>query len=191
MVSSRTFIALAIAVATLGGCSAAPGAASPAGATTYLEFREAFCSAFDGLFRAIGNPDAGTDSELMKQMEGAIVAGDRATVERVSREMITTIEAAREQARVAGGWAPASPLAAPTDRMLVGFETMVEAKRDAAGQGLDAADLAAQAAFEQGGALEGWNDILRAFQDPALGAALASARPADMDPQCPTVPVSL
>jgi hypothetical protein len=191
MVSRRTVAALAIAIATLGGCSGAPGAASPAGATTYLEFREAFCSAFDGLFRAIGNPDTGSDSELMKQLEDAIAAGDRATVERLAGESIAIIEAAREHARFAGGWAPASSIVAPMDRMLVTFETFVEAKRNTADQGLDAAERAAQTAFEQAGGLEAWTNMLRAFQDPAVMAAVASARPADLDPRCPTVPVSI
>lgn len=191
MFSRRTVLAAVIAVATLGGCSGAPGAASPAGATSYLEFREAFCSAFDGLFRAIGNPDAGSDSELMKQLEAAIAAGDRASVERVAREITATLEAARERARFAGGWAPASPIAAPMDRMLVAFETFVEAKRSAADQGLEAAERAAQSAFEQAGGLEAWTNMLRAFQDPAVMGAVASARPADVDPQCPTVPISV
>ncbi|HET9520238.1 MAG TPA: hypothetical protein VFO73_04245 [Candidatus Limnocylindrales bacterium] len=191
MVSRRTVVALVIAVATLGGCSGPPAAASPAGATTYLEFREAFCSAFDGLFRAIGNPDTGSDSELMAQMEAAIAAGDRATVERVAREIVATLEAAREHGRFAGGWAPASPLAAPLDRMLVTFEVLVEAKRSAAGEGIDAANSAGQTAFEQAGGLEAWTNLLRAFQDPAVMGALASARPADLDPQCPTVPISV
>jgi hypothetical protein len=184
-------VAIALTVLTVAACSAAPATTPVAGATSYLEFRDGFCSAFDDLFRAIGNPDTAADSALMASLEQAISAGDAANVERLSAEIRSGLESARAHARFAGGWAPASSVSAPMDAMFVAFETYVEAKRAASGQGLDAAEQAAQRAFEGAGGLEAWTGMQQAFQDPAVMAAIASARPAGMEPQCPTVPISI
>jgi hypothetical protein len=64
---------LAILVLTAAGCSA-PAASSVAPAT-FEEFAANACDAFSAMFRAVGNPDAGTDSELSKALDEAIRRG--------------------------------------------------------------------------------------------------------------------
>jgi hypothetical protein len=191
--SSRVLaLVLAIALGGLSACSSAPGAPSAAaGATSYTEFHEAFCAAFVDMFRAIGNPDAGTDSELITRLEQAIAADDAAAVEKVAAEITAALESGREHARVALAWPPASPAAAPVDQLFVAFEKSVDARRAAAPKGVPASQQAGQAAFEQAGGLDSWNAMLKALQEPATMAAIASARPSGADPQCPTVPIHI
>lgn len=191
--SSRVLaLVLTIALAGLSACSSAPGAPSAAaGAASYTEFHDAFCAAFDDMFRAIGNPDTGSDSELITRLEQAIAAGDAATVDKVAAEIRAALESGREHARVALAWAPASAAAAPADKLFVAFEKLVDARRTAAAQGAAASEQAGQAAFEAAGGVEAWGAMLGALQEPATMAAIASARPAGADPQCPTVPISL
>lgn len=191
--SSRVVaLVLAVALGGLSACSSAPGAPSAvAGATSYTEFHDEFCAAFDDMFRAIGNPDTGSDSELMARFEQAVAAGDVATVDKVAAEITAALGSGREHARVALSWAPASAAAAPVDQLFVAFQKLVDARRSAAAQGAAASEQAGQAAFEQAGGVEAWGAMLGALQDPATRAAIDSARPVGADPQCPTVPISL
>ena len=193
--SSRvlTFV-LAIALGCLSACSSGPGApsaAASAGATSYAQFHEAVCAAFDDMFRAIGNPDAGTDSELLTRLERAVAAGDAATVDKLAAEITAALESGREHARVAFAWPPLAAAAAPADKVFLAFEKSVDARRAAAAQGAAASEQAGQAALEAAGGIEAWLAMLKAIQQPATLAAIASARPSGADPQCPTVPVRL
>ena len=65
---------LAILVLTVAACSA-PAAPSLAPAT-FEEFAVHACDAFAAMFRAVGNPDAGSDSELSKSLDEAVQRGD-------------------------------------------------------------------------------------------------------------------
>ncbi|HSL33450.1 MAG TPA: hypothetical protein VK871_07355, partial [Candidatus Limnocylindrales bacterium] len=81
-------LVLAIALGGLSACSSGPGAPSAAaGATSYTEFHDAFCAAFDEMCRAIGNPDTGSESALRTRLEQAFAAGDAATVDKVAAEI--------------------------------------------------------------------------------------------------------
>lgn len=185
-------LVLVATTACQGGTTPDPSPSVP-GATSYLEFREAFCSAWEDLFRAIGNPDAGSDSELSKAMNDAIAAGDRAEVDRLAGEIIRALESGRGNLRVAGGWAPGSTIALAMDPIFVTFERMIEAKQLAASQGLglDETTRAAQSAFEGAGGMEAWANGLRSMQNVDVARVIASARPAGLEPQCENVPIGI
>lgn len=183
-------LVLVATTACQGGTTPEPSP-SVSGATSYLEFREAFCSAWEDLFRGIGNPDAGSDSELSKAMNDAIARGDRAEVDRLAGEIIRALESGRGNLRVAGGWAPGSSVALAMDPIFVTFERMIEAKRTAAPQGLDAATGIAQSAFEAAGGMEAWVNGLRSMQNEEVMRVIASARPAGLEPQCENVPIGI
>jgi hypothetical protein len=125
------------------------------------EFVEEWCLSFAAMTRAIGNPDTAADSELSASLDAAIEAGDQAGLDKMAFTIRSEIAAGRSHAVVAAGWAPGSAAADALDDVLAAFEAMVEAKRVAADQGLQAADAAGQAAFEAAGALAAW-DRLRA-----------------------------
>jgi hypothetical protein len=184
------FVAAAL-IALMTACAPSTESTAPAAATSYLEFREGFCSAFDDLFKAIGNPDAGTDSELMKRLDEAVTRGDLLAADLAARDITAKLESARARARFAGGWAPASAVVAPMDALFAAFEASTEAKRASAAAGTDVAERAAQRAFEQAGGVDAWTNMFRSFQDPDVMAAIAASRPPGMDPQCPTVPISV
>jgi hypothetical protein len=186
-------LSLAILAATAGcqGSVTAEPSPSVPGATSYLEFRDAFCSAWEDLFRGIGNPDTGSDSELSAAMDDAIAAGDRAEVDRLAGEIIRALESGRGNLRVAGGWSPGSSVALAMDPIFVTFEKMIEAKRAAAPQGLDEATRIAQGAFEAAGGMDAWVNGLRSMQNEEVMRVIASARPAGLDPQCENVPIGI
>ena len=129
-------IACVVLLAMLGGCAPT--------AITFQEFHESYCSAWESLFRAVGNPDIGDGSVLTDEMDAAITSGDVASVDRVAAEITSELETGRKEIARATGWTPASPLMAELDRVFVGFEKMTEAKRAAAGQGLDVARTTGQ-----------------------------------------------
>ncbi len=186
-------LSLVILAATAGCQGSATVEPSPSvpGATSYLEFRDAFCSAWEDLFRGIGNPDAGSDSALSKAMNDAITVGDRAEVDRLAGEIIRALESGRSNLRVAGGWAPGSSVALAMDPIFVTFERMIEAKRAAAPQGLEAAISVGQSAFEAAGGMEAWVNGLRSMRNEEVMRVIASARPAGLDPQCENVPIGI
>ena len=87
-------------------------------------------------------------------MDAAITSGDIASVDRVAAEITSELETGRSRSRWRPGGRPASPLLAQLDRVFVGFEKMTEAKRAAAGQGLDVARDIGQGTLEQSGAID-------------------------------------
>jgi hypothetical protein len=149
-------------------------------AASFEEYAVAFCSAFDSMFRAVGNPDTGSGSVLSKSLDDAVAAGDVASAERLAGTITSELEAGRQHVAVAGGWEPARPMMAQLDRVFVAFEAMIAAKRAAAAHAPNA--VVPQTAFEQAGGAEAWFamfEALRTMERPAGAAAH----------QCPTVPV--
>lgn len=88
------------------------GTATP-GSITFQEFHESFCSAWESLFRAVGNPDLGEGSALTDSMDAAISAGDIPSVDRLAAEITAELETGRQEVAVATRWAPASPMIGP------------------------------------------------------------------------------
>ena len=172
-----------ITLALLGGCAPT--------AITFQEFHQSYCSAWESMFRAVGNPDIGDGSVLTDEMDAAITAGDSASVDRLAAEITSELETGRKQIAIATGWAPASPLMAELDRVFVGFEKMTEAKRAAAGQGLDVARSTGQETLEQSGAIEAWFALIRPGVLDETRRAIQAARPADVPAECPNVPTGI
>lgn len=184
--SVRRLVTIACMAATAMGCaggtSAAPEAASvPPQATTWAEFGAAYCAAFDALVTAVGNPDAGSDSDLTASLKAAVEAHDAATADRLAAEITGHLERGRRAAWIARGWRSAGPAMAQLERVLIAFEAMVEARRAAAAGASGAPDP--QAAFEQAGGVTAWFAMLEAMR--------GLERPPGTTPTtCPTVPVS-
>ena len=177
-------LAIALILVVAAGCGAPSGSPSPSNAPVAASFEEysvAFCSAWDSMFKAIGNPDTGSDSVLSKSLEDAVAAGDVATAERLAATITTELEAGRRQVAIAAGWQPAAPMMTQLDRVFVAFEAMIAAKRAAAAHDPNAVDP--QAAFEGAGGAEAWFAM--------FDAAKAMQRPAGAnDAQCATVPIT-
>ena len=95
---------LAILVLAVAACSA-PAAPSLAPAT-FEEFATNACDAFEAMFRAVGNPDAGTDSELSKALEEAVQRGDPAEAGRLAEAITVELESGRQAASRAAAWPP-------------------------------------------------------------------------------------
>jgi len=171
-------IALAVVVA---GCGT--GATSPVpipAATSFEGYAVSFCSAWDSLFRTVGNPDTAEGSVLSKALDDAVAAENQAEADRLAAEITAGLEAGRRHAKVAGGWPPAAPAMTEFDRVFVAYEAMIAAKAASATVTADPVDP--QAAFEQAGGVEGYFAMLEAIR------AMASARPVGAQ-QCPNLPV--
>ena len=179
------------ACSTVGAESPVPSSSAATRASTYLEFRAGFCAAWSDLTRAIGNPETGTGSELTIARDDAIEAGDLAAVDRLTRTITATLTAGRDNARYAGGWAKAAAAAEAMDPLFVAFQAMVVATRDAAVRGEESPRMVAQEEFERVGGVDAWFDMVQVMQGDAIRRAIADARPPDLDPQCPGVPVSI
>jgi hypothetical protein len=145
--------------------SNAPSTSSVAQAVSFADYAVAFCSAFDGLIEAVGNPDTGSGSVLSKSLDAAVEAGDAATADRQAAAMTTRLEAARQAAAVAGRWPTAAPMTAQLDRVLVAFETMITAKQAVARHVPGAQDP--QIAFEKAGGAIAWFAMLDAYRGVA------------------------
>ena len=173
---------MALITLVVGACGSAAITASPrpARAASFDEYAVAFCSAFDSMFRAIGNPDTAADSELSAALDRAIEAGDIASVERLAGAITAELESGRQHVAVAGGWQPAAPVMAQADRVFLAFVAMIAAKRAGALHLPGAVEP--QAAFEGAGGVDAWFAMLeasRAMERPAGAAGR----------QCPTVPI--
>lgn len=152
------WIVFAGAACTTGATTATP---SPT-AMSFETYSVSFCAAFDALFRAVGNPDTGSGSELTRLLDDAIQARDAASVDRLAANITAELEVARGHAAAAGGWLPRAQMMAQLDRMLVASESMIAAKRAAAHQSPDEAASLGQAAFEQAGGVEAWFAMIKA-----------------------------
>ena len=85
------------------------------------------------MFRAVGNPDAGTDSELSKALDEAVQRGDPAEAGRLAEAITVELESGRQAASRAAAWPPGFAAMSELDRVLLAFEAMIDAKRQAAG----------------------------------------------------------
>ena len=184
----------------LSGCTSTAGpapvvtpspTAQPAAAVlpvTYDEFHASFCSARAALYTTIGNPDTDSGSELTDAMDAAIMTGDTASVDRLAAEITEKLEAGRREVAAAARWAPAAPMMAEIDRVYVGYEARIEAKRTAASRGEGAmADKFGQEALEGSGAIDAWFALIRPGVLDATRQAIESARRAE-DPAAPADP---
>ncbi len=196
----RRFVAGLTLAILLGGCAStvtpAPVVTPPPTAqataavpsSTYNDFHASFCSAWGTMFATIGNPDTDSGSELTDAMDAAIAADDMATVNRLAAEITAGLEAGRRAIKAGARWTPALPLMAELDRVFVGFEARVEAKRAAASQGNGAiADKFGQEALESSGAVDAWFALIRPGVLDATRQAIESARRAE-DPAAPADP---
>jgi hypothetical protein len=154
---------------------------APPAAASYDEYALAACGAWDALFKAVGNPDTGSGSELSRALDEAVANGDAAAAERASASMLRELAAGRVQVAVAAGWAPRAKVMAELDRVFTAFEAMTRVKLARA---RGASSEEPQAAFERAGGVDAWFAMLRAMQDAGAGTAPATAR------QCANVPVT-
>jgi len=131
----------ALLAAAIAGCAA--GAPSPVptpvptptplpGATSFAEYGVSFCSAWEALFRAVGNPDTAEGSVLSKALDAAVASHDGKAADRLAAEITTELESGRRDVARGGGWPPAAPMMKQLDRVFVAFEAMTAAKRAAA-----------------------------------------------------------
>lgn len=148
-------------------------------ATSFDEYAPAFCSAFQALFRAVGNPDTAADSELSKALDDAVAAGDAASADEVAAKVMSELETGRQHAAFARGWTPAAPMMAHMDWVFIAFEAMTEAKRTAAKA---PGSVDPQAVLEQAGGVDAWIALLTAW--PTI-----AERPDGVQP-CADVPIS-
>jgi len=180
----------ALLAAAIAGCAA--GAPSPVptpvptptplpGATSFAEYGVSFCSAWEALFRAVGNPDTAEGSVLSKALDAAVASHDGKAADRLAAEITTELESGRRDVARGGGWPPAAPMMKQLDRVFVAFEAMTAAKRAAANQVPGAVDP--QVALEQAGGLEAWTAMSEAY------ATIGAARPAKVE-GCANVPIS-
>ena len=158
---NRAFAIVLVVAVAAAGCTPQRAAAS------YEEYFVAACAAWDGLFRSVGNPDTGSGSELSRALDAAMTTGDVPAAERAAAGMATELEAARQQAAVAAGWAPRTAMMVQLDRVLAAFEVGTAAKLAVAKGAPNAVDP--QAAFEAAGGLEAWFAMIEAGRAAGLG----------------------
>lgn len=175
-------VAMVLIVLAGAACGTGTPSATPTpAAASFEEYAVAFCSAFDAMFQAVGNPDTGSASVLSKSLDDAVAARDVASAERLAATITSKLETGRQQAAAASRWQPAGPMMVQLDRVLVAFEAMIVAKRAAANPAPGAIDP--QTALEQAGGVEAWSAMLQ--------AAGAMTRPAGATAQpCATVPIT-
>lgn len=170
---------LSILVLVAAACAPAAASSPPA---TFAEFTTNACTAFEALFRAIGNPDTGSQSELYAALNQAVGRGDPADAGRLTQEIAAELQRSREAAGRAAAWPPASPMMTDFTNLLVAFEALVAAKQAAAA---DPAAPDPQAAFEAAGGVTSWGAMLESAR------AIVEARPPDEPPhECEGVPIS-
>jgi len=172
-----------IAVIVLAGAACGDGSsratARPA-AASYDEYVVAACAAWDAMFRAVGNPDTASGSDLSRALDEAVTAGDGAAADRLATDIERELNVGREQVAVAGGWPPRASVMVQLDRVFVAFEAMIAAKRAAARREPNAVDP--QAAFEKAGGVDAWFAMIDAMRAAGGGGAT--------DQQCSNVPVT-
>jgi len=175
-------VLIALAGAACAGTGSPPSTAAPSAAASFDEYRTAACAAWDALFRAVGNPDTASGSDLSRALDTAVAAGDADTADRLAADIVKELKTGREQIAIARGWAPRAPVMVQLDRVFAAYEAMIAAKHATARHEPNA--VAPQTAFEQAGGVEAWF----AMFDAARAAGADAAR-AD-EPPCANVPVT-
>lgn len=162
-------------------CEGSPPSATAGPAVdSYDEYAVASCAAWDALFRAVGNPDTASGSDLGRSLDQAVAAGDAASAERVAVHIVRELQAGRKLVAVAGGWQPRIQVMIQLDRVFAAYEAMIAAKVAAARREPNA--IEPQAAFERAGGVEAWFAMIDAMRAAGGGGAT--------EEQCPNVPVS-
>ena len=174
-------IILVVAACTAGAPSQEPTPTPLPAASSFAEYAVAFCSAFEAMFRAVGNPDTAAGSALSKALDQAVTDLDGTTAERLASEINRELESGRQHVSRAREWPPAAPAMAQLDRVFVAFEAMTVAKVAKARGEPGAVDP--QAAFEGAGGVEAWFAMFEAYR--AIGAAHPGGAP-----RCDNVPIS-
>ncbi len=173
-------MAIVFAACGTGAPSGVPSATPLPAAASFEEYASSFCSAWEALFRAVGNPDTAAGSVLSKALDEAVTANNGPEAERLATEITAALESGRGYAAVAGGWSPAAPAMTQMNRLFVAFEAMIAAKAAAATGEPGAVDP--QAAFEQAGGVEAYFAMIEAMRArPSAGQAGSQ--------QCPNLPV--
>jgi hypothetical protein len=163
--------ALALALAACG-----PVASSSAPPATFEDFATHACDAFEAMFRAVGNPDAGTPSELSAALDEAIQRGDPAEANRLAEAIHAELEQGRQAAAAASAWAPGGPAMSELNDVLTAYDAYIHAKQEqSAGNPADP-----QAAFEAAGGVTSWTAMFEAART-ALEARPANALPHECD----------
>ena len=176
-----TLLAAATAACATAAPSQAPSPTAVPVADRFDEYAVAFCSAWEHLFLAVGNPDTGEGSELSKALDDAVATHDGTKAEQLAEQMSQEIKSGREDVAVGGGWPPATPIMVEMDRVFVGFQVMTAAKVAKAKGSPNSVDP--QVAFEGSGALVAWSAMFAAH------AALGAQRPASTQ-RCGDLPIS-
>jgi hypothetical protein len=174
---------LALTVLVSAACGGGPSSptAKPA-ATSWQEFTVAYCAAWDALFRAVGNPDTASGSDLSRSLDEAVKAGDVPTADGLAAEMTRELTAGREQVAVAAGYARRAAMMVEFDRLFAAYEAHTEAKRAAARR--EPNSVEPQAAFEQAGGLSAWVAMFEAARG-------VERTPAEPEHRCANVPVGV
>jgi hypothetical protein len=169
---------LALLAMTLVACG--PAAASSSPPATFEDFATQACDAFEAMFRAVGNPDAGTDSELSAALDAAIERGDPGEANRLANAILGELEQGRQAAAAAAAWAPGAPAMSELNDVLTAYEAWIRAKQElSAGNAADP-----QAAFEAAGGVTSWTAMLEAAR------SAAAARPVNAPPhECDGIPM--
>lgn len=182
-------LALFPVVVLLAACSAAgtpspnpPGAsaavsggaavASPAaGASTHDEYNVLLCDAFRAMFRAVGNPDTGSHSEMLRVLDAAVSKRDAAAAASAADTVIAELVRGKASATRAAMWAPGATMAGHVHSVLAAYEAGVRAEAAAAAKGPAAATPAFQLAFEAAKGIEAWRAMMAAGRQrtPAPG----------------------
>ena len=149
-------------------------------AASFEEYAVSFCSAWDAIFLAVGNPDTAEGSVMSKALDDAVAARNGPEAERLAAEITAELKSGRRHAAIAGGWPPAAPAMSELDRVFAGYEAMTAAKAATAKSAPDAVNP--QTAFEQAGGVDGFFAMIEGLR------AMASARPAGAQ-QCPNLPI--
>lgn len=176
-----TLIAAATTACSVGALRHAPSPTPIPAAKSFDEYAVAFCSAWEALFLAVGNPDTAEGSVLSKALDAAVTAHDGATAEQLGAQITAELKSGRQDVAVGGGWPPATPIMVQLDRVFEGFEVMTTAKVAKAKGDPNAIDP--QAAFEGSGAVVAWTAMFEAY------GALGAERPAVV-PRCGDLPIS-
>jgi hypothetical protein len=179
----RGHVGTTILVIAMGVVAAAcgPTVPSPAVASNYSEYVAASCSAWETLFRVVGNPDTAAWTDEVHQLQAAAETRDAETAAGLQGQINTELEAARQNIAYAGGWPPATRTMAALDRFFGAMEVWTTAYVDIAKGVPNAPDP--QAAFEAAGGLTAWRAMLETFAD-------INPYRSGSDGRCPGAPIS-
>ena len=86
------------------------------------------------MFRAVGNPDTGSGSELSTQLDEAVTQGDLDRGEPPVEAIHAELEQGRQAAAAAAAWAPGAPAMSELNDVLTAFDAYIRAKQEQIGR---------------------------------------------------------